>query len=90
MLENKEFGLQFPTEFPMKVIGWNNDDFEEFVVRIVAKHVPYMDAGKVSARESSAGKYLSVTLTFIAQSREQVDAIYRELTSHKQRVLFIL
>ncbi len=90
MLSNKEFGLQYPTEFPLKVIGWNNDDFEEFVVRIVSKHVPYINAGAVSVRESSGGKYLSVTLTFIAQSRDQVDAIYRELTSHKQRVLFIL
>ncbi len=90
MLANKGLGLEFPTEFPLKVIGWNDDDFEEFVIRIVAKHVPYMDAGKVSTRESSGGKYISVTLTFIAQSRAQVDAIYMELTSHKKRVLFIL
>ncbi len=90
MPENKGLGLQFPTEFPLKVIGMNDDDFEEFVVRIVAKHVPYMDEGSVSSRTSSGGKYLSVTLTFIAHDRAQLDAIYRELSSHKQRVLFIL
>jgi uncharacterized protein len=81
--------MKFPTSFPLKVIGHNENDFEAFVVRLVARHVPYLDGGDVSSRESSQGKYLSVTLTFIAESRAQVDAIYMDLTASK-RVLFVI
>jgi len=81
--------LKFPTSFPLKVIGHNEDDFETFVVRLVGRHVPYLDGGEVSSRESSQGRYLSVTLTFIAESRAQVDAIYMDLTASK-RVLFVI
>ncbi|HSV85563.1 MAG TPA: DUF493 domain-containing protein [Levilinea sp.] len=81
--------LKFPTAFPLKVIGPNEDDFETYVVRLVARHVPYLDSGNVSSRESSQGKYLSVTLTFIAESRAQVDAIYMDLTA-SERVVFVL
>ncbi|MEN4041941.1 MAG: DUF493 domain-containing protein [Anaerolineaceae bacterium] len=81
--------LKFPTSFPLKVIGRNEDDFETYVVRLVARHVPYLDGGEVSSRQSSQGKYLSVTLTFIAESRAQVDAIYMDLTA-SQRVVFVL
>lgn len=86
-VDNK--GLKFPTSFPLKVIGRNEDDFETYVVRLVARHVPYLDGGEVSSRASSQGKYLSVTLTFIAESRAQVDAIYMDLTA-SQRVVFVL
>jgi uncharacterized protein len=95
MVENKNVStiseeiLKFPTSFPLKVIGKNDDAFEQFVVRLVGKHVPYMDAGEVTTRESNGGKYLSVTITFIAQSRAQVDAIYVDLTQ-SGRVLFVI
>jgi uncharacterized protein len=81
--------LKFPTSFPLKVIGVNDNDFEDYVIRLVARHVPYLDGGEVSSRESSQGKYLSVTLTFIAESRAQVDAIYMDLTA-SERVLFVI
>jgi putative lipoic acid-binding regulatory protein len=73
----------------MKVIGKNENDFERFVIHTVGRHVPFIDAGPVRSRESSQGKYLSVTLTFIAESRAQLNAIYSELGKHP-RVLFIL
>jgi uncharacterized protein len=87
--EPEESVLKFPTSFPLKVIGINENDFETYVVRLVARHVPYLDGGDVTSRESSQGKYLSVTITFIAESRKQVDAIYVDLTASK-RVLFVL
>jgi uncharacterized protein len=81
--------LKFPTSFPLKVIGINENDFEKYVIRLVAQHVPYLDGGQVSSRESSQGKYLSVSLTFLAESRTQVDAIYMDLTA-SERVLFVI
>jgi uncharacterized protein len=81
--------LKFPTSFPLKVIGMNENNFETYVVRLVARHVPYLKGEEVSSRESSQGKYLSVTLTFVAESRAQVDAIYMDLTA-SERVLFVI
>jgi len=74
--------------FPLKVIGRNADDFEGFVVSVVQTHVP-LSARTVNSRLSQAGTYLAVTVTFVAESREQLDAIYQELSGHK-RVLVAL
>jgi putative lipoic acid-binding regulatory protein len=74
--------------FPLKAIGRNADDFEGFVVAVVHAQAP-ISARTVSTRLSQGGKYLAVTVTFVAESREQLDAIYREL-SNSGRVLMAL
>jgi len=65
--------------FPLKVVGRNEEDFEGFVVSVVQTHAP-LSARTVTTRLSHAAKYLAVTVTFVAESREQLDAIYQELT----------
>lgn len=80
--------LEFPLIFPLKVIGRNADDFEGFVVSVVKTHAP-LSARTVTTRPSQGGKYLAVTVTFVAESREQLDAIYQELSGH-ERVLMAL
>jgi putative lipoic acid-binding regulatory protein len=80
--------FEFPLVFPLKVIGLNHNDFEAFVVSIVHTHAP-LSAHTVTTRPSQAGKYLAVTVTFVAESREQLDAIYQELSGNK-RVLMAL
>ncbi len=74
--------------FPLKAIGRNADDFEGFVVAVVHAHAP-LSARTVATRPSRGGKYLAVTVTFVAESREQLDAIYRDL-SNSGRVLMAL
>ncbi len=69
-------------------MGRDADDFEGFVTEIVQRHAP-QSAQEVSCRLSSGGKYISVTVTFVAETQEQLDAIYGEL-SHHQRVLMAL
>lgn len=64
--------------FPLKVIGRNVDDFEGFVDSVVQAHAPH-SARTVTTRLSQGGKYLAVTVTFVAESRDQLDAIYLEL-----------
>lgn len=81
--------LQFPCEFPIKVMGRDADDFESEVLAIFRRHLGDIDAAQVNARPSSSGNFLSVTVTFRATSQEQLDALYRELTDHEQ-VLFCL
>jgi putative lipoic acid-binding regulatory protein len=77
-----ESPLSFPTDFPIKVMGERVDHFAQEIVRVVKVHAPDFDAATLELRASSGGKYLSVTATIRATSREQLDALYRELTSH--------
>ena len=74
--------LEFPTAFPIKVMGRRTDDFAQAIVDVVLRHAPDYDASTLEMRTSREGNYLSVTATIVATSREQLDALYRELTSH--------
>ena len=74
--------LEFPTSFPIKIMGKRTDDFAQEMVNVVLRHAPDFDAASLEMRTSREGKYLSVTATINATSREQLDNLYRELTSH--------
>lgn len=81
--------LKFPCSFPIKVMGRHEPDFEAQVVAMIRRHVGDIPAGSVRSRESSNGRFLSVTVTVIAESREQLDDVYRTLTGSDQ-VLLVL
>ena len=72
----------FPTDYPLKVAGKNTVGLEATVVEIVNRHVKDFDPTTVTVRESSGGKYLAVSVTFVAQSKAQLDALYQDLTDH--------
>jgi hypothetical protein len=74
--------LEFPSPFAIKVMGLTREGFAQAIVAVVQKHAPDFDPATVEMRASKAGKYLSLTCTFNATSREQLDALYRELTGH--------
>ena len=74
--------LTFPTPFPIKVMGSRVDDFAQAIVEVVQAHAPDFDAATLELRASRGGNYLSVTATINATSREQLDNLYRALTSH--------
>jgi putative lipoic acid-binding regulatory protein len=74
--------LVFPCEFPIKVMGLTQDTFAQTIVEVVQKHAPDFDPSTLGMRASSAGKYLSLTCTINATSRDQLDDLYRELSSH--------
>jgi len=82
--DEKETLLEFPCQFPIKAMGLNCDEFETRVVSLVRKHCPDLGEGAVICRDSKGGKYLSVTVTVCATSREQLDNIYYELTACEQ------
>ena len=81
-IDTSASALEFPTAFPIKVMGRRTDDFAQAIVEVVLRHAPDFDAGTLEMRTSREGNYLSVTATITATSREQLDALYRELTSH--------
>ncbi len=74
--------FDFPCAFPLKVMGLADAALVQAVLEIVRVHVPDFDTATIEQRFSSAGKYLSLTCTINATSREQLDALYRELSSH--------
>lgn len=79
-----EVTFEFPIEdFPIKVMGLAHDSFTESVVDIIVQHDPTFHAGKITVRASSKGKYLGLTASVHASSREQLDNLYRALTSHQ-------
>lgn len=74
--------FQFPCEFPLKVIGLRTDDFAQTVLDILLQSVPDFAPEGLAMRASSGGKYLSLTCTFSAHSREQLDGLYQALSRH--------
>jgi putative lipoic acid-binding regulatory protein len=79
----KESLIEYPSSFPIKVMGAKVDGFVHAITHIAEQFDPSFNAASgLELRESSGGKYLGVTITITATSREQLDEIYRTLTSH--------
>jgi putative lipoic acid-binding regulatory protein len=74
--------LEFPCDFPLKVMGATRDGFAQAIVEVVLRHAPDFDPARIEMRPSKAGNYLSLTCTIRATSKAQLDALYRELTAH--------
>ena len=90
MQENEQDSImEFPCNFPIKVMGVAEENFDMLVVNIVRKHAPDLTEGAVKSRMSKQGKYVSITVTVTAKSRQQLDNIYMELTAH-EKVLMAL
>jgi putative lipoic acid-binding regulatory protein len=76
--------LVFPTDFPVKIMGLESDDFRSLVMGIVTRHFGTLEPHRIEERPSANGKYLSITVTVLATSKAQLDALYMELTSCSQ------
>ncbi len=74
--------IVYPSQFPIKVMGTRVDGFVQAVTAIAHAFDPAFDATTVELRESKGGKYLGVTITITATSREQLDELYRTLSTH--------
>lgn len=80
-MSDKEL-LEFPCDFPIKIMGVADVSFTQSVVEVVLRHAPDFDPATVEMRPSTGGRYLSVTCTIRATSRPQLDDLYRALTGH--------
>ena len=81
--------MNFPCIFPVKVMGANQEDFERLVVAIIQKHASLAAEQVIVSRTSRNGRFVSITVHIQAESQDQLDAIYRELSAH-ERVLMML
>jgi len=82
MIEPKDSLIEYPSDFPIKVFGAAHPDFVQAIVQVVLAHAPNFDSKSIESRSSSAAKYISLTCTVHVTSREQLDNLYRDLTSH--------
>ena len=82
MTEERTTLLEVPCEFPIKIMGARVDDFAQVVLEVVLTHAPDFDAATMQMRPSAKGNYLAITCTVNATSQAQLDALYREMSSH--------
>ncbi len=81
-MSDAETLLEFPTDFPIKIMGKRVDGFAEEMVTIVKRYAPDFDEKTLEMRPSKEGNYLGLTATIRATSKQQLDDIYRALTAH--------
>jgi uncharacterized protein len=81
-MADQETLIEFPCDFPIKVMGETHDAFSDTVVEVIRVHAPEFDATRVEMRASSGGRYISLTCYVYVTSKPQLDDIYRALTSH--------
>jgi putative lipoic acid-binding regulatory protein len=86
---NSEPALRYPLDFPIKVMGRHEPRLVQSVVDIVRRHAPDFDPATVEMRVSKKNNYLSVTCVVRASSRDQLDALYRELCDHPTVVMVL-
>jgi putative lipoic acid-binding regulatory protein len=71
--------LQYPTDYPIKVLGRPSDEFRARVHAVMLKHAPTLDPDRISERLSENGNYLSISYTIVAESNEQIVALVHDL-----------
>ena len=81
--------LEYPCEFPLKVFGLQQAGFAQAVLEVVSRHDPGFTAASMEMRASKNARYLSLTCTINATSREQLDALYQELCDHPSIVMVL-
>ena len=81
--------IEYPCEFPIKIMGHTQAGFAQAVLEVVSRHVPDFDGAPLEMKSSKHGKYLSVTCVVNATSRAQLDALYQELCDHPLVVMVL-
>ncbi len=86
---NTESLLKFPCEFTIKAFGKATIEFETTVVSIMRKHVPKLGEAAIQMKPSKKNKFLSMSVMFIAESQEHLDAIYLDLTGSPEIIMVL-
>jgi len=81
--------IEYPCDFPLKIMGKSQDGFAQAVLGVVRTHAPDFDGASMDMKASSGGKYVSLTCTIRATSRAQLDALYKALCDHPLVVMVL-
>ena len=79
--------MTFPCSFPIKLMGRETDRFRRTMRELVEKHAGPLDDAAIESALSRNGRFVSVTITIVAESREQLDNIYRDATAHDDVIM---
>jgi len=82
MSDTRDTLIEYPSVFPIKVMGAQAEGFEAAIVELARRFDPGFDSAGIERRPSKGGNYLGLTLNITATSREQLDGLYRALSSH--------
>lgn len=74
--------IEYPSEFPIKVMGRAHPDFAQTMTEVVLQFDPVFDPATVEMRPSTSGNYMGLTFRVNATSREQLDSLYQALHAH--------
>jgi hypothetical protein len=80
-MANEETLLEFPCDFPIKIMGKATDEFRSLALGIVSQHFGDLRPDRIDERPSREGRYLAITVTVRAESKAQLDAVYMDLTA---------
>jgi len=78
----RETIIEFPTEFPIKAMGRDTPEFKNTVIELIRVHAEFDQQTNVKIQPSNKGNFISVTVTFTAESQDQLDNIYQSLHDH--------
>ena len=81
--------LEYPCDFPLKILGHTQAGFAQAVLEVVRRHAPDFDGSTIELRASKRRKYLSITCVIRATSRDQLDRLYQELCDHPMVVMVL-
>lgn len=81
--------IEYPCDFPVKILGHTQAGFAQAILEVVRRHAPEFDSATVEMKTSKKGKYLSLTCVIRATSRQQLDALYQELCDHPMVVMVL-
>ena len=82
--EEKDTLLEFPCRFPIKMMGRESESFRSTAIALVEAHTGKLEDSAIRSAPSSNGNFLAITVTIVAQSQNQLDNIYRALSSHEE------
>ena len=76
--------IEFPCDFPVKIMGKNTPTFLEEINKIILKHFPSIEQEKITHKMSKENNFLAITVTVFAENQEMLDAFYRDITQHPE------
>ena len=89
MSEQEPPKIEFPCEYPIKVLGRRTDEFRGVILEVFERHAPGFDQEAITVRDSTKGTFTAITVTIVATGKDQLDALHKDLmaTGHVQMVI---
>ena len=81
--------IEFPCDYPIKVLGRSSDAFRGIILEVFERHAPGFDQETITVKDSAKGTFTSLTITITATGKDQLEALHEDLiaTGHVQMVI---